>query len=199
MPALTMNSTRNKIAFVAFSSKALKIQKDFYMNFVDRIENKCNLEIKYRWFDQPFTGNAEQIYLKSLKAIREASIFIAEVSVASTGVGEQITYAMQQKKPIILCVQKAIKNNNEATFVKGTKSSLVHLVYYDNLEELIKKIRKKLLVLGKPRLEKFNFLADKYAKDILVRESRKRNISQSELLRQILEEWIEKNANQEKW
>src|SRR3989344_4423282 len=193
MSVIIMKPIKNKTAFVTFSSRELKEKKGVYMRFVDAIESECNLKIKYRWFDQSHIYNEEQIYLKSLKAIREADIFIAESSIGSTGVGQEITYAIQQKKPVILCVRKEIKNNNETTFVKGTKSSLVHFVYYDKLEDLVVKIRKKVLILGEIRLEKFNFLAGKNAKEILAQESRIRNISQSELLREILDEWIVTN------
>jgi hypothetical protein len=43
---------KNKTSFVTFPSKELKKKRDYYLRFVNALEEQCNINIKYRWFDQ---------------------------------------------------------------------------------------------------------------------------------------------------
>ncbi|HEY9584767.1 MAG TPA: hypothetical protein VJI33_04305 [Candidatus Paceibacterota bacterium] len=157
------------------------------------IEHDCSLNITYRWFDSLVINKPEIIHQRSLKAIRDSDIFIAETSVSSTGVGQQISYALQQRKQIIILLRKDLEINSSYIFLKGTKYSNVKFIFYENFKDLKIQLKSTLFLPHDQKLEKFNFLAEKKHKTILSIESKKRNISQSELLRIILEDWFAKN------
>lgn len=181
---------KKKVVFFTFSSDALRQNKTFYLKLAELIEKECKYLIKYRWFKNTKKKTAEQIYLNSISAIREADIFIAEATTKSTSVGQQIGYAVQQKKPCFILLKTELQGVKRTSFTKGTRLSNVFFIYYSNLEDLQTKLCNKILLAKDSKFEKFNFIITKRIKKILHAESRKRNITQSELLREIVEDWI---------
>ncbi len=185
-----MQKTR---CFVTFSHAALHKKSAFFKRFVDIIE-QCGCSIPYRWFDHGKDGSCSSasVYECALRAIQDSDLVIAEVSMNSTGVGQQIVYAIQQRKSILLCLQKKYEHGNVHTFLRGTRSRNVSFLYYDSLPSLQRDIRAWLSKERdfSPQLEKFNFLTTQDQKFVLAETSKKLRISQSELLRTIVDEWI---------
>ena len=181
---------KNKNAYITFSSKNLSpSKKQAYKKFIKTIEN-VGFSIPYKWLKKKDSYIAEIVHTKALQAIRKAEYFIAEASINSIGVGQQITYALQQKKLTIICL-KENKNNNNLTFLKGTKSTNLKFIYYKNLTDLRVQLLQLIDNMDKPIFEKFNFIITSKLKKIISKQSKKRGISQSELLRQIIEDWIQ--------
>lgn len=184
---------KKKIAFLTFSSELLQEDKIFSSKLHELIEKDCKLDIQYRWFENNQRKTPQKIYLGSLNAIRKADFFIAEASIKSNSVGQQIGYAIQQKKPCFILLKDESKNARESLFLKGTRNSNVYLIYYSSIEDLKVKLYSNIQSIKDYKLEKFNFLATKRIRSVLLKESKKRNVTQSELLREIIEEWIAKN------
>jgi nucleoside 2-deoxyribosyltransferase len=180
-----------KQIFLTFSSKI--IGSELEKNLVEAIENNPDLKISYRWFDQNQNLDPSQIYEKSLQEIRNCDIFIAESTNGSTGVGQQISYALAQKKPTIILLDKSFNEANKSLFLKGLKSPNYQIEYYKNKEELSSILTLISQKFQMDRLQKFNFISTAKTNDILEKESLKKGISKSELLRQIISEWIKKN------
>lgn len=183
----------NRKVFVTFSNQAFQSNPKFYYDFIDIIESNCGFEVPYRWFKESIPDPPKKIYRNSLLAIRTADICIAEASSGSIGVGQQISYAIQHKKLVVICLKKELEKTNKHFFLKGTTSPTVSSIYYESLADLKKILCDKLNSSYIERLEKFNFLATVKEKKVLYQQSLKQDISQSELLRNIIDEWIEKN------
>ncbi len=192
-----MSPKRHQIkqtAFVTFSSRALKERPRFFESLIKSIEKDSNYLISYKWFESKERRTSKEIYEKSLASIRAADICIAEASLNSIGVGQQIAYALQIKKPTIICIDTTIIKNTSSGFLKGTNASNVFFVYYTDLKDLQKKLVNIVTLVDNLAMEKFNFLANKKQKAFLLEESKKRNISKSELLRLIVDEWMDRNT-----
>lgn len=184
---------KRKIAFLTFSSELLREDKILSSKLYELIEKDCKLDIQYRWFENNQRKTPQKIYLDSLNAIRKADFFIADASIKSNSVGQQIGYAIQQKKPCFILLKNESRGTKESLFLKGTRNSNVYFIYYSNIEDLKVKLYSNIQSIKDSKPEKFNFLATKRIRNILLMESRKRNVTQSELLREIIEEWIAKN------
>ncbi len=184
---------KTKIAHVVFSSTAYWKNSSYYFSFIKSVEDS-GLQIIYRWFDNPKKANPKKVYSETLKSIREADLMVAESSASSTGVGQQISYALAQKKPVIICINKKDGQNN-MIFLKGTSSPYSTQLFYSNFTDLKKQLKSHLKKIKETKFEKFNFLSTVTSKNILTRESRKRGISSSELLREILDDWIIKHKH----
>jgi hypothetical protein len=187
---------KKKLAFVTFSSKYLKIKTNpTYKEFISLIK-KLGFEILHEWYFKKEERTPELIYSQSLKSIREANYLIVEASIDSIGVGQQITYALQKKKHVLICIKKSRFSKNNLNFLKGTKSGNIKFIYYkglNDLEEQLKAIFSNKEDQKLEKLEKFNFVSTSRIKSIILEESKKQQISQSELLRNIIEEWIANN------
>lgn len=184
---------KKKIAFLTFSSELLQQDKIFSLKLYELIVKDCELDIQYRWFENSQKKTPQKIYLDSLNAIRKADFFIAEASIKSSSVGQQIGYAIQQKKPCFILLKNELQDASGSLFLKGTRNSNVYFIYYSGIEDLKVKLYSNIQSIKDSKLEKFNFLATKRIRSVLLKESKKRNITQSELLREIIEEWIVKN------
>lgn len=184
---------KKKIAFLTFSSELLRRDKIFPSKLYDLIIEYCKLDIHYRWFENKEKKEPQKIYLDSLNAIRKADFFIAEASIKSSSVGQQIGYAIQLKKPCFILIKNEARDSKESLFLKGIRNSNVYFIYYSSMIDLKVKLYSNIQSIKDSKPEKFNFLATKRIRNILLKESRKRNITQSELLREIIEEWIAEN------
>lgn len=73
------------------------------------------------------------------------------------------------------------------------RSALKRIIYYSHWSDLKEKLIKVSSGLKLEAFVKFNFLANKKIKTTLRKVSRDKRISQSELLRNIIEDWITDN------
>ena len=179
---------------VAFSNSDFQRNKEFYNNFIKTIEQTGKYTLIHKWYEKKESEDPTIIYSRFLKELKIADVVIAEVSSPSTGVGQTIAVANQNKKNIIICMKRDAKDSNLHLLVRGITSPFAKYIYYDNLSDFQKKLVKLYDVFNKTKFEKFNFLATPEIKDILSEESRKLNITQSELLRNIITQWSKKET-----
>ena len=83
--------------------------------------------------------SARATYERDIKYLHECDIVIAEVSNPSLGVGYEICYAENLKKPI-LCLY--LKSLNVSRMILGIKSHSVILNCYKNIDEMLELIDK---------------------------------------------------------
>lgn len=181
-------------AIVAFSNTEFQKNKNFYNNFIETIENTGKYTLIHKWYEKQEPEDPTKVYSRFLKELKTADVVIAEASSPSTGVGQTIAVANQNKKNIIICMKESAKDSNLHPMVRGITSSFTKYIYYNNLSDFQKKLTKLYDVFNKSKFEKFNFLATPEIKEILSDESRKLNITQSELLRNIIIEWSKKET-----
>lgn len=81
----------------------------------------------------------EEIYLRDIAWIKECDLLVAEVSVASLGVGYEIAFAEKLNKKVICIVDVTA---NISGMINGNKN--LDLIKYKNNEELIIKLESKL-------------------------------------------------------
>jgi nucleoside 2-deoxyribosyltransferase len=74
-----------------------------------------------------------QIYEQDTAWLEEADVVVAEVSTPSLGVGFEIGYALQLKKPI-LCLFRDDAEKRLSAMITGCKD--IQTIYYKHLDEL---------------------------------------------------------------
>ena len=129
MTSKTMRS-RKKI-LITFSNRAFQTNKIFYLNFIRTIESINNFVVIHRWFEYK---EKNEIYAKTLNAISKADLIIIEASVSSTGIGQQIAYAIQRRKPVIICIKEKLKDKPVNIFLRKTKTGNMRFIFYTNLK-----------------------------------------------------------------
>jgi len=187
-----------KKVFITFSKTAYTANPRFYAPIVEVLMRIPDTILEHRWFEpknvqSPAENEGASLHQRSLSAIAECDIFIAEISKNSTSVGLQISSALQKKKLTLLCMQEKFKHKKVFSFLKGTRATYLHFVYYKNLEDFEEQIENLIQNYSNTdKLMKFNFVTSERIKKILLQESKKRDLSASELLRNIIEDWINK-------
>jgi hypothetical protein len=186
-----MNKVKKQI-FLTFSSKeSVYSDKDIAM-IIKTIDKNSNLQITNRWFEKKKFKEVDiKIYENSIKSLLSSDLIIAEVSTSSIGVGQQIAFGMFYKIPVLILAKKEIEKARHSLFIKGTRSTQVSFYYYENTDDIVKNLNHLIKSKFDDNYEKLNFMATKSIKKTLEIESRKRGISQSELLRQIIIRWKE--------
>jgi len=177
---------------ITFSNTDFKENKKYYWDFIKSIELTKRYKLIYKWYEETQLHDPEEVYSRFLKDLHHADVIIAEASSPSIGVGQTIARAYQNKKNIVICMKKNVKDSSLHPLARGITSSFVKYIYYADLDDLQKKLVKLYEVFNKTKFEKFNFLATPEIKNILNEESRKLNVTQSELLRNIVAEWNKK-------
>lgn len=186
-----------KTVFVTFSSKFIKNQSESFASLIKTIDNSQNYKIKYRWFE---SNNNQQIqlkklYFKSIKALLSSDIIVADTTIQSTGIGQQIAYGIFHKIPVLIIANKRVEKSSRSKFLKGTSSSIVNFFYYKNYQEIEEKLIKIIDKMSVDPYEKLNFVATRSLKLLLEEKSKKLGITQSELLRQIILDWSKSQKN----
>lgn len=176
-------------AFFTFSKKAYLENPGLFEGIVKTLEKECGYTIDYKWYAEKGSASAESIFQDSLQAMRKATVVVAEASSRSTSIGSQISYALNLKKPVIVFFSDTL-SKGESLFLKGMKSPFLKIIYYKDFADLRASLIKALGSMPEERLEKFNFIASKSIKEALAKESERRDISTSQLLREIIEAWL---------
>ncbi len=93
-----------------------------FLKFYNFIESCLTNEHDIKVFN-PFKKNSHllgsEIYKRDLLAIEKADFVVAEVSIVSLGVGQELTYAIVKGKPILLLYNTA-SHYNLSDMVTGT-------------------------------------------------------------------------------
>lgn len=152
----------------------------------DWIEDAYSNEVEAGKPVDDWTG----IYKKNLAAIAQADIIIAETSYENFAVGYQIATAIQQKKPVLLLRHETA---HKETFIMGVEDGWVqHSEYRDNdhLTTIIQKFIHENDIKSKDM--RFNFFIDRKIYNYLRWAAFKTGKTKAEILRDLVQNEIEK-------
>jgi len=115
--------------------------KEIYFKIINHVK-KFGHVLNEHVGDQKLTdlGEAiehEQVYERNMQWIREADVFIAEVSTPSIGVGYEIAIAEQMGKKI-LCLFRQQEGKKLSCMIAGNK--ILTVKEYTNLEEALQHV-----------------------------------------------------------
>ncbi len=83
--------------------------------------------------------NDIEIFSRDMSWLRDADVFIAEVSTPSLGVGYEIAKAEEMNKKI-LCLYRKHKNNILSAMIRGNPN--IKVVDYEDFDDVVRKINK---------------------------------------------------------
>lgn len=131
-------------------------------------------------------NDSKHIFDYITKRIKEADVFIAEMSFRSAPVSYQLTYALEQNKPSLYLYDCKRGNPVHAVY-KGNPSKYLIIQSYDkgNIEEILKEFLKRS---EKLLMRRFNFILPAQMDDYLRIRAAVENTSKGELLRDLIEE-----------
>ena len=81
----------------------------------------------------------QDVYERDVKWIRECDALVAEVSVPSHGVGYEVGYALQIRKPV-LCIHD--QSRRVSKMITGNSDPLLRVTSYVTVEEAVGEIRR---------------------------------------------------------
>lgn len=176
---------------VYFSASSLDSQSfDLYEKIAKCID-QAGGKILFNWLRDKKKLSPQEVFNEATEGIKSADVLVAEISIPSTGVGQQIAYSISNKIPVIALVNKDAKKPSR--FTLGTESELLHIINYDeaNLTNQLKNIFEKLRT---QKFIKFNFISTRKINDYLEIKSKKLNLSKSEFLRSLIDAKIKEHS-----
>jgi len=150
-----------------------------------------NCELTYDWMEDDKKYNPKELFQKSSQAIKSADLVIAEVTFSSTGVGQQINIAVENKIPVIAL--HTGKKTSVHRFLAGSQGDMLKIFNYlpSNLEKIL---RSNIRSFQPVKFAKFNFISTPDINSELDSKGEKMGLSRSQLVRQIIYEWTEKKG-----
>lgn len=133
--------------------------------------------------------NWKAVQKENLEAIAKAEVIIAETSEPSFGVGYQVAYAVQLKKPVLIL--RRLGSNTDG-FASGIDNINVKYQEYedDNLEEIVESFLNENEISTKDM--RFNFFIDRQIHNYLRWAALKTGKTKAEILRELVKSEIEK-------
>lgn len=175
--------------YLSASYRYLNKNKDLYYKVVKILSNG-GYQLISNWIEDKNKLTPEQLFKQTEADIKKSDLLVAEVTQPSTGVGQQISLALSQKIPVIILMRSDIKH--EPRFTVGMKSPYIKVIKYET-NSLEEGLRKSLGNIKKDKYVKFNFITTRDINDFLEKTSKEKNVSKSEFLRKIIEDWKTKN------
>lgn len=177
--------------FFSANSDLLPGRLKMFKTITDIIE-RAGGDNTYDWINDKIKRTPVEVFTRSVEAIKSADTVIAEISVPSTAVGQQISLAVQLKIPVVALYEEDKRGVSRYTL--GGHSAYLFTSSYRKLN--LKKVVKSQLDLAfRKRFIKFNFISTREINDYLDKESRKEKISKSDLLRKIINRWIQDHTS----
>jgi len=131
------------------------------------------------------------IYKDNLEVITRTDVVIAETSFDSFGVGYQIAFAVQQRKPILLLRHETADDN---VYVTGVRDGWIRHEKYtqENVHSIVKKFLDDNDIKSKEM--RFNFFLDRKIYNYLRWASFKTGKTKAEILRDLVQQEIDKKG-----
>lgn len=166
-------------------------EREEIFDFIREVILKLGCVLTYDWMNDKKQYSPKEIFEKSMEAIKTADLVIAEVTFPSTGVGQQIAFAVESGVPVLALHAGWKKGSNR--FLAGSQSEKLTYSKYekDNLATLIKA---NLPSFNQTKLAKFNFISTTEINSELDRVGKELGISRSQLVRKIVNEWAVKKG-----
>ena len=187
-----MPKRRDRKLQIYFSAPSITTdeQKDLFV-LIRNIIKDLGYDLTYDWIADKAKDTPRCVFKKAQEGINLADIVVAEITFPSTGVGQQIAIAKTKKIPVIALYLS--NKGSSSRFTTGSENELQKTVGYER--NTLKSVLEQLLSeLGKDRFERFNFISTPEINSVLEEKSRKLGITRSQLLRQIVNDWMGKNS-----
>lgn len=186
-----MTKRKQKLnAFLSTSSKLAKENADVIKTIAKVLKNQ-GYHITWEWFRKN-KNNEINIYKKAIEAIKKSDLIIAEISIPSTGVGQQIALAYSWNIPVLCLYNKKISaKEQKSKFTLGNQNNLITTKSYD-LKNIDIVVRNSINFIKKEKFTKFNFISTPELNTYLNFESEKNDMSKSQYLRHIIRNYMQK-------
>lgn len=147
----------------------------------DAFERSQNPDVPY--------ADWSKVYKDNLEVINRADVVIAETSHENFGVGYQVAFAVQQKKPVLMLRHATADKNGFAT---GVEDGWVKREEYseDNLSDIMNKFLQDNDIQAKDM--RFNFFIDRPIYNYLRWAAFKTGKTKAEILRELVAREIDK-------
>ncbi|NCN08053.1 hypothetical protein COY29_05020 [Candidatus Woesebacteria bacterium CG_4_10_14_0_2_um_filter_39_14] len=186
-----VNKNKEKLS-VYFSAPSAFCSNKILLNKIVKSIESAGGKIILKWFEDKTKLSPRSLFKEATEAIKSADIMVAEITYPSTGVGQQIAFALSWKIPVIAIYKKGA--NNPSRFTIGTPSELLSVVEYNenNLKTILVE---NFNNFSKKEFEKFNFISTGEINDYLKKTSLSFGLSKSQLLRKIVLDWIKNHQS----
>ncbi|MBN2015431.1 nucleoside 2-deoxyribosyltransferase [Candidatus Dojkabacteria bacterium] len=134
-----------------------KENKDWYTRIIHILEsnghtlNKANLKVDPSQLKEYSENQIVKTYKNIMKWIDEADVVIAELSKHSSGVGYEIAYALDQRKPVLAIYNKKLTPSPVSIPIRGNPSR--YLVFKECDDKTLETTLKEFLRSSKQKLD----------------------------------------------
>lgn len=190
-----------KTFYFASASSGLPKRLDEYKKIVEIVEsNRCIIIDqwfeKHKWNAENIKDVEENAKNRSTVMIRKCDFVVAETSIPSTGMGHQISYALEHHVPV-LCLCKEEKFKQLSFIIKTYDSNILEIFQYKNDKELKRIIKTYIQNLTRDSY-RFNFILPRELDNYLTERAIKAGISKAVYLRNLLKDDREEAENKDK-
>lgn len=123
--------------YYTFSDKLPKETVAKVISMIESIGGKVHNRVRPKSYEHFDIKEAETVYKNNIKLIKSSDIIIADISYVSSGVGYEVSFALDEKKPVI-CLYNLKENPNKEYLIKsvpvnfkGNTSKYLLLKEYD--------------------------------------------------------------------
>jgi nucleoside 2-deoxyribosyltransferase len=136
--------------------------------------------------------NWKAVQKDNLEAIAKADVIIAEATETGFGIGYQVAYAVQQKKPVLILRNESA---NRDSFASGVDN--VNVIYREYDEKTLEKYVEDFLDENDISTKdmRFNFFIDRPIYNYLRWSSLKTGKTKAEVLRELVQKEIDKSTD----
>lgn len=183
-------SNKRYIAYISAPTSLPHSDKSSLDKIISSLK-KIGYDIAWKWFESGNLTNKE-IYERSLNSIFASDVLVAEITYPSTGVGQQIALASSKGVPVLCLINNhPSKKAEPSSFALGSDSQLIRFANYD-LDNIQDVLEKEMQQIHLHKFEKFNFISTVEINRKLEEVANSERLSKSQLLRRIINEWMEK-------
>lgn len=112
-----------------------------YKDGIEKLKKELGKKYEVIDFLEPENGSDQDVFTHNSTGAKACDLMVADCSHASTGLGFEIATALNNYKPVL---GVAHQNAKVSRFVLGINNSLFSLIRYQNLDEVIDAVEKKL-------------------------------------------------------
>ncbi len=187
--------SKQTIFFAAASPRrAGKNQISIYKTIVKEIKGH-GVQISYDWVSSSIKEvlSNQEAYNLVMNALHKSDLLLADVTIPSIGVGQQITMALHWRIPVV-CIYNEDIEKAPSKMLPTDQTSIFKIAPYKrkNLKTVLKDI---LTDTKSQRFVKFNFITNTELNTFLEEESSRRQMSKSQFLRFIIKNWREQTGS----